>query len=57
MIQNAVEGKWDGAGLARLLADPTARAARIDEIVAFLETNKFQGLTIDFEEVPAKCAE
>ena len=54
MIQNAVEGKWDGAGLARLLADPTARAARIDEIVSFLETNKFQGLTIDFEEVPAK---
>ena len=55
MIQNAVEGKWDGAGLARLLADPAARAARIDEIVAFLETNKFQGLTIDFEEVPAKA--
>jgi hypothetical protein len=54
MIQNAVEGKWDGAGLARLLADPSARAARIDEIVAFLEANKFQGLTIDFEEVPAK---
>jgi hypothetical protein len=54
MIQNAVEGKWDGAGLARLLADPQARAARIDEIVAFLEDNKFQGLTIDFEEVPDK---
>jgi peptidoglycan-N-acetylglucosamine deacetylase len=55
MIQNAVEGRWDGARLARLLANPTARAARIKDIVGFLETNKFQGLTIDFEEVPAKA--
>jgi cellulose synthase/poly-beta-1,6-N-acetylglucosamine synthase-like glycosyltransferase/peptidoglycan/xylan/chitin deacetylase (PgdA/CDA1 family)/spore germination protein YaaH len=52
MIQNAVEGKWNGAGLARLLADPAARAARIDDIVSFLQANKFQGLTVDFEEVP-----
>ena len=53
MIQNAAEGKWDGKGLARLLADPAARAARIEEIMSFLDKNKFQGLTIDFEEVPA----
>ena len=52
MIQNAVEGKWDGPGLARLLADPEARTARIDDIVAFLQSNKFQGLTVDFEELP-----
>ena len=55
MIQNAVEGQWDGARLARLLANPTARAARIRDIVGFLETNKFQGLTIDFEEVPPRA--
>jgi peptidoglycan-N-acetylglucosamine deacetylase len=55
MIQNAVEGRWNGARLARLLANPTARAARIKDIVGFLETNKFQGLTIDFEEVPANA--
>ncbi|MGC2409405.1 MAG: glycosyl hydrolase family 18 protein [Methyloceanibacter sp.] len=52
MIQNAVEGEWNGKGLAKLLADPAARAARIQEIMAFLDQNKFQGLTIDFEEVP-----
>ena len=52
MIQNAVEGKWDGPGLARLLADPAARTARIEDIVAFLQSNKFQGLTVDFEELP-----
>jgi cellulose synthase/poly-beta-1,6-N-acetylglucosamine synthase-like glycosyltransferase/peptidoglycan/xylan/chitin deacetylase (PgdA/CDA1 family) len=52
MIQDAVEGTWDGKGLAKLLANPAARAARIGDIMTFLETNKFQGLTIDFEEVP-----
>ena len=56
MIQNAVEGKWDGPGLARLLANPEAREARINEIIAFLESNKFQGLTVDFEELPRKRA-
>ena len=55
MIQNAVEGAWDGKGLARLLADPAARAARIKDIVALLDKDKFQGLTIDFEEVPAEA--
>ena len=53
LIQNAVEGKWNGEGLAKFLADPTARAERIKEIVAFLQSNRFQGLTVDFEEVPA----
>ena len=53
MIQNAGEGAWNGEGLARLLADPVARAARIEQMMSFLDKNKFQGLTIDFEEVPA----
>jgi peptidoglycan-N-acetylglucosamine deacetylase len=51
-IQNSVEGSWDSAGLARLLADPARRAARMQEIIAFLEANKMQGLTVDFESVP-----
>ena len=54
MIQNAVDGNWDGPGLAKMLADPVARSARIEDIVTFLERNKFQGLTVDFEEVPRK---
>ncbi len=53
MIQNAVEGNWDGAGW-RSARRPGATGGRIDDIVAFLEANQFQGLTIDFEEVPAK---
>ncbi|MDQ6645670.1 MAG: polysaccharide deacetylase family protein, partial [Pseudomonadota bacterium] len=52
LLQNAVNGNWDGKGLARMLADPVAREARIAQIVAFLDSNHFQGVTIDFEEVP-----
>src|SRR5215472_3392209 len=52
MIQNVAEGEWDGKGLAKFLADPAARAARIAEIVDFIGKYKFQGVTVDFEEVP-----
>src|SRR5262245_725302 len=53
MVQNAAYGRFDGDGLARLLADPTARGARIHAITTFLEANAFQGVTIDFENVSA----
>ena len=52
MLQNATDGKWDGPGLARLLADPAKRKARIDSLVAFLQANSAQGLVVDFEEIP-----
>ena len=35
MLQNASDGKWDGPGLARLLADPAKRQAQLEELVAF----------------------
>jgi cellulose synthase/poly-beta-1,6-N-acetylglucosamine synthase-like glycosyltransferase/peptidoglycan/xylan/chitin deacetylase (PgdA/CDA1 family)/spore germination protein YaaH len=52
MIQNASNGQWNGAGLAKMLADPAARAERIQEIVTFLGKYKFQGVAVDFEDVP-----
>lgn len=55
LIQNSVNDTWDGAGLARLLADSKARTQRLGEIVDFLTTNKFSGLTVDFEEVPTSA--
>ena len=53
LLQNAVDGNWDGAGLQRLLADPGARRTRIAQIGAFLELHRLQGVTVDFETVPA----
>ncbi len=52
MIQNASTYQWDGAGLARLLADPQKRKDRIDGIAKFIEANNLQGVTIDFEQFP-----
>lgn len=55
LIQNAANGEWDGAGLAKMLADPAARAERIGQIVAFIDKYNFQGVTVDFEEVPERA--
>jgi peptidoglycan-N-acetylglucosamine deacetylase len=52
LLQNSVDGKWDSVGLAKWLADPAKRAARLKQIVDFLDFNQCQGLTVDFEEVP-----
>ena len=55
LIQNAANGEWDGAGLAKMLGDPAARAERIGQIVAFIDKYNFQGVTVDFEEVPERA--
>ncbi len=52
VLQNSTLGKWDGPGLARLLADRTRSAALLNKLVAFVTAYKLQGVTIDFEEVP-----
>ena len=52
MIQNVSGGKWSGDGLAKLLADRQRSDALLDRIVAFIQAGKFQGITIDFEQVP-----
>ncbi|MDB5561213.1 MAG: glycosyltransferase [Hyphomicrobiales bacterium] len=52
MIQNAADGVWDGKGLGAMLKDPQKRADRIAGLLDFVRTNKFQGITIDFEDVP-----
>ena len=42
MIQNSSAYQWDGAGLARMLADPQKRKDRIEGIVNFIEHNNLQ---------------
>ena len=51
-VQNVTQGKWDGPGLAKLLADPDRREKLASDIVNVLAANKLQGVTIDFENVP-----
>lgn len=51
-LQNASNGKWDGPGLAKLLAQPEKRKALITQLELFIDQNKFQGLIVDFEDLP-----
>ncbi len=53
VVQNYGAGKWESAELAALLADPARSDALLNKLVAFVGDNKLQGLTVDFEEVPA----
>ena len=55
MVQNAVDGNWDGAGSAALFADPKARAAFLDKLVPFLSANHAGGVFYDFEDLPASA--
>jgi len=52
MIQNAANQQFNGAALAKLLADPRRTENLADQIVNFVTANKLQGITIDFENVP-----
>jgi cellulose synthase/poly-beta-1,6-N-acetylglucosamine synthase-like glycosyltransferase/peptidoglycan/xylan/chitin deacetylase (PgdA/CDA1 family) len=55
LIQNAVDDSWDGAGLAKVLGNPQLRGERIRQIIEVVRANKFDGVTIDFEEVPTEA--
>lgn len=55
MIQNAIEGNWDGPGMAALLHDPAARAHVLDQVEALLAANGAQGAFFDFENLPVSA--
>jgi spore germination protein YaaH len=55
MVQNAVDGAWDGSGMAALLADPRARAKLVGELENFLAARHVDGMTFDFEDLPASA--
>ena len=54
-LQNITQGKWNGSGLAKLLADPDRRQTLLNQIINFLAANKLQGVVVDFEDVPPKA--
>ncbi len=52
MVQNAIQGNWDGKGMAALLADPAQRKLTLDHVEAMLVANKADGAFFDFEDLP-----
>ncbi|CUS45383.1 Glycosyltransferase [hydrothermal vent metagenome] len=52
MIQNAIQGNWDGKGMAALLDSPAQRRALLDKLEPWLAANQAGGAFFDFEELP-----
>ena len=52
MIQNIIDGEWDGKGMATLLADPAARKTTLDKVEAQLAADRADGAFFDFEDLP-----
>ena len=50
---NSEHMEWEAKKLGVMLADPTARAAAIKQLLDFVRGNGFIGISIDFENVPA----
>ena len=54
MIQNAIGGKWDAAGMEALLRDPRLRKKFLDTLEPWLAANGAGGAFFDFEELSPK---
>ena len=52
MVQNALDGAWDGPGMAALLRDPAQTRATLDRVAQLLAANQASGIFFDFEELP-----
>jgi cellulose synthase/poly-beta-1,6-N-acetylglucosamine synthase-like glycosyltransferase/peptidoglycan/xylan/chitin deacetylase (PgdA/CDA1 family) len=52
VIQNSTLGKWDGPGMAALLADPARRTQLIGQLSSYIAMRKLQGIVVDFESLP-----
>lgn len=49
---NARTNRWEDAALAKVLAQPQARARLIQNLLTFVTINRLAGICIDFEEIP-----
>ena len=55
LVNNWNGHEWEGAKLARMLANPAARARAIDQLTTYVERHRFAGISIDFEEIAPKA--
>ncbi|WP_070151226.1 polysaccharide deacetylase family protein [Sphingobium phenoxybenzoativorans] len=55
VVQNVVDGAWEGTNMAALLHSPAARATLLDRLVPVLTGMKARGVVFDFEALPASA--
>ncbi|MFB6466399.1 glycosyltransferase [Cytobacillus sp. Hz8] len=54
LVSNFINNKWDGELLHRLFTTPRAEDLFIKNLLAYVRTNDFDGINIDFEEIHPK---
>ncbi|AZV44008.1 polysaccharide deacetylase/glycosyl transferase, group 2 family protein [Peribacillus asahii] len=54
LVNNFIDNKWDGDILHRLFTTPGAEDRFIKNLLAYVRTNGFDGINIDFEEINQK---
>jgi cellulose synthase/poly-beta-1,6-N-acetylglucosamine synthase-like glycosyltransferase/peptidoglycan/xylan/chitin deacetylase (PgdA/CDA1 family)/spore germination protein YaaH len=52
MVQNLIDEQWNPDLLTHSIGDEASRQRLISELTSFVETNKFAGICVDFEEPP-----
>jgi len=52
MVQNAINGAWDGKGFASLVRDPRLRKELLDRVQAMVAANHGDGAFFDIEDIP-----
>ena len=52
-IANRTSGQWDYEPIANILHDPAAMTRHINDIVALVQRENYDGIDIDYEDLPA----
>ena len=55
MVQNLINEKFDGKLLAKVIADDVHRQSLVNALLTFVQSNKFAGVCVDFEEPPPEA--
>jgi cellulose synthase/poly-beta-1,6-N-acetylglucosamine synthase-like glycosyltransferase/peptidoglycan/xylan/chitin deacetylase (PgdA/CDA1 family)/spore germination protein YaaH len=52
LVNNWSGTEWEGGELGRMLANPAARASVVTQLLAYVQGHHFDGVSIDFENIP-----
>lgn len=55
LVNNWSGTAWEGAKLGRMLGNPRARTHVVEQLLAFVQRHGYAGVSIDFEDIPAKA--
>ncbi len=55
LVNNWNGSEWEGAKLGKVLKDPKARAHLVTQLLDYVQSHGYAGISIDFENIPAKA--